>query len=571
MAEPVNKSIQFHSFQELQTELSQLDSEWRYGVLETQEGSNTIYLYKSREQAKQDHNLSTNIHTVEEIKNKFLPKIPSRSKKPPINQELNTPLAQATRKNRFRQLSLIKNLPRNIQNHIREFSNELDSLEKRFKNEKQEKIVQEFEGLKDRYKGFDPMFLQYAITLTNEENIRFLFEKTRTIFINKHLYYNEIHEFIENHKKAIVKAFGKKLSEEILGSIKFSISLNNIKDETVALSERDYFIEDEGGETHNFGKSPAFIYFHDNENVLLKIVYKPRKAQCERVVIETCKKINRLGESSKSHPVNLPEYKIINFPETSLEVSLWEYVDGSDIKGKNNPNTKKPCYSAGDYVRGNLTYITSSIEILNKDLMDLDNEESSKENGDKREELTNKIEEKKEELKRFEEASATLNRLDAILRKMEISDLNHENVKTKIVDGKIIFIPIDMENRQKNQATQLEGDPAKVNLTEEENKILRESIEVLDQQSFRYLPASSQDIADVSIFYGLIESLIGLIETALSEDEISMTMEYNNFKINTLIYLLNNDVLYFTEYQNCIYYGIERNDPSSLVGKRTMT
>ena len=327
------------------------------------------------------------------------------------------------------------------------------------------------------------------------------------------MYFYEICSFIDTHKEDIIKVFIKNASKDLLDSTNFVVSLKDINEQKVIEklnSGKDYFLVDAGDETHHCGKSPAFIYFHAQGKILFKLVYKPRKAETDRIVIETFSKINNLPSSGKSGNIDLPIYKIINFPTTNLEISLWEYVDGIDIK--NSP-------SAGAFI----------VNTFNK------------------------------QPAKLQEAQNTLNRLDAILTSMEISDLHHQNVKIQFINSiSILIVPIDLENRQK-APTQLEGDPKAINLTAPELELIRVANLQLNRMPIRYLPVKTNILALLFHDYSSIDTLVNKINEGLTSDQVQVTMPLEELKIYVLISILNSDIPYFTEYLGKVYYGFPRD------------
>lgn len=269
-------------------------------------------------------------------------------------------------------------------------------------------------------------------------------------------------------------------------------------------------------ETHNYGRLPAFIKCSINGKTLFKLVYKPRNALIDKAVIETFKKINMLNDEQKSSKtIPLPEYKIVSLDNCSL----WEYIDGKDIEKEK---------SAGVYIYNKFSNRPSKLE----------------------------------------NAQKVLNRLDAVLTRMQISDLHKENVKIKHLKSSqqiVDIIPIDLENRQRNKPTQLGGNPKKVTLTDAEKNLIDNTfVDQLPNIPFRYLPVSTHIMANFIQNYDMHENLKQSLLKGFLDDKILVKMGPSELEENILVNMLNNDVPYFTEYQGVVYYGLP--DKGRVIG-----
>jgi len=237
-------------------------------------------------------------------------------------------------------------------------------------------------ALTQNYKksGLDTMFIEIAGVSLDSTSVEFMFlsELSINCFINKLLYKEEVKSFINQNKVMIITEF---CPERFQG----------INPESIRIK-----VEVHEGETHNQGRSPAFIKFKSGENQLFKVVYKPRNAAIDKAVIDTFGQINQLPQEQKTSSNPLPVYKILNFENKSL----WEFIEGKDIKESR---------SAGAFIQSNLKG------------------------------------------KRRDRAQHNLDRMDAILSMMSISDLHNENIRVRNFEKKdkdVEFVPIDMENRQ---------------------------------------------------------------------------------------------------------------------------
>jgi hypothetical protein len=257
------------------------------------------------------------------------------------------------------------------------------------------------------------------------------------------------------------------------------------------------------GETHNHGKIPAFIHFSMNGNQLFKIVFKPRNATLDAAVIETFKKINEIDKVCKSFDTFLPEYKIINFDNRSI----WEYIEGDDIKLER---------SVGDFIG------------------------------------------RKPNNSRWQTARLTLNRMDAILTRMGISDLHKENIKVRNLAGEDVkFFPIDLENRYIGAPTQLGGRPKEVNLSPQEDALIRDIFEPLAVDApFRYIPLGTQLMAGLIGDFKLNDDLFRRLMNQFQLDRYLVEIQPNQLKRLLLRSAINHDVPYFSERGGILYYGL---------------
>jgi hypothetical protein len=320
-----------------------------------------------------------------------------------------------------------------------------------------------------------------------------------TSTINSICYFKEIENFVNENKNKMIKRFGaKNIAKDMYSSITFSINLTKF-------------------ETHNSGKSPAYVTFKHNDRDLFKIVWKPRDAKIDKAVIRAFKKINKLKSIKnqtklKSDDVDLPYYKIW-IPSDKNNISIWEYVEGDDVPSK--PRNVK-------------MFLEQELAI--------------------------------NEPARLAQARQTLLRLDAILSRMNISDLHNENLKIKHFKDKhrqIQIIPIDLENRQKGEGTQLGIDSRSFKLTEAEEKIIDKYFtKKVTSISYRYIPMKTQNMMGLTNDYRECHNLAKMLMKRFEQDKLQIKcslMELTIFLVKTFF---NNDVPYFTNKEGKIYYGL---------------
>lgn len=267
------------------------------------------------------------------------------------------------------------------------------------------------------------------------------------------------------------------------------------------------------GETHHLGKVPVFITFRLNGSNVFTVVYKPRNAGIDKAVIDTFDEINRLPEKHKSIPdALLPVYKIVNFSDASI----WEYIDGQDVDDEKVKNV--------------------AIFIARR--------------------LANTGE-------RLQKTQQALNRMDAILTRMGISDLHKENIKIKYLQDQnkaVEIIPIDLENRQKNHETQLGGKPSSVKLTpEEEAKIENSFNRKVTSLAYRYLPLNTQLMAVLIGDFRDCETLAKKLMDQFEADKLQIQIKLSGLKDLLFRSFLSHDVPYFTNFNGIIYYGLPKD------------
>ena len=303
----------------------------------------------------------------------------SQADQDPKLTHLKQLIEKQSERNKKRQKIAIEQLPVIQQDVINPFITDIGSLKEQFLRIEDldasskdydalaDDINEDLEKIKNKHANFDAFYLENL--LVSKPNLAasiFYLDVSKNIFINNAVYMNELRHFVETNIDMMISEFCPKFPSDISrDDLEFNIAL---KDKKV-----DPKVPRLGlcPETHNYGRLPAFIKCSINGKTLFKLVYKPRNALIDKAVIETFKKINMLNDEQKSSKtIPLPEYKIVSLDNCSL----WEYIDGKDIKKEK---------SAGVYIHNKFS---------NRPI-------------------------------KLENAQKVLNRLDAVLTRMQISDL----------------------------------------------------------------------------------------------------------------------------------------------------
>jgi|688.fasta_scaffold53299_4 hypothetical protein len=348
-------------------------------------------------------------------------------------------------------------------------------------------------------------------------------EKLLNMAINVKLSEEQTRSFINSNKHTILQCFLK--SE----AANFKDDLDRVKIELKPLSE--------GSETHNGGKQVFAITFSLDDKNILKIVSKPRNAVIDAAVIDTFKKINALDPKQKSGRYDLPTYTIVNpsgegWQNLNIagEISLWEFIEGETMR-----------YAKERLLGRRLDKIPTPNTILSH------------------------ICERK--LKKYQKK---LNRMDAILTGMEVSDLHLENIMIvghqKSETREPELIPIDLEVIQ-SDGTGLGTTVKKFQLTPEEMDLVNQFKGRMDQLPHRILPLATQrllalmgsvesDLSAVNKFKDFLKAGTTGCEFTISDEELSALI---------LCDVLNGDCPYMTKFNQSFYYGLVSTE--NIIGK----
>ena len=234
--------------------------------------------------------------------------------------------------------------------------------------------------------GFDEnTFISLYDFKTSLEGLEIQKQVILNQIVNKTFCLKQVEHFANVNKTQIIKHFQ---SEGLLSQWDKPINEEDIRVEVQFLSK--------GMEGHNGGKQPTKITFDiKGQSPPFTFVCKPRKAINDKAVIDTFKKINLTNQQA----VPLPTYTIIN-PNNNEgwkdldkmgEISIWEFIEGKNIREISKANSAS-------------VYVSKNTQLRNK-----------------------------------------LNRMDAILTAMNISDLHPENLIIGKRENKTVIIPIDLE------------------------------------------------------------------------------------------------------------------------------
>ena len=296
---------------------------------------------------------------------------------------------------------------------------------------------------------------------------------------------------------------------------KFVISIKG-KPETIKYAKAD---------AHHGGKVPFSCELHDGRRVFVK----PRSATLDISIIRLFEDINKVQPD-----LMLPTYKIENVLNKEIDSvwSVWDAIEG---------------YEPGE-----------GIEIIETGFLE-----------NKSLKITGLLDNEMEELKR------KLYILDAVARKIHLSDLHGENlIFTNLVKDKpssnfgstvlikenknkpIGIVPIDLESIQKEAPTGLLN-PKSENLIDLNEATLKE-IEQFNKTAievpFRFVPLPTSGFLDYLDNPDNIPKVIELIEVAMKEKNLFLDEKANlNSFIETCF--KNNEVPFFTCKNNIVYPG----------------
>lgn len=139
----------------------------------------------------------------------------------------------------------------------------------------------------------------------SEQEIQAGLERSINSVCNKVTYINGLGEKVQSGLAGIFTEFNlNPPDKKAIDSVTFTIKLL-------------------GGDSHNKGKVPVLIEFFQKGELFGKIVYKPRKAETDRAVIDLYQLMNEQHTG-----IELPVYKITVFGEGTL----WQFVEGELVK-----------------------------------------------------------------------------------------------------------------------------------------------------------------------------------------------------------------------------------------------
>ena len=322
-------------------------------------------------------------------------------------------------------------------------------------------------------------------------------EKLLNHLTNKLAYLEKVREHVQIFKDSIVNDF----------FVMTALSIDDI----------DFKIAFAGDETHNKGKTAAFVEFYSkrDDKVLGKIVYKPRAAEIDVAIIELFRKINEQPHPLPA-PDPLPTYKIMMKKE--LNISFWEYINGHTL-----PTDKRVVPFITDYYKKEPTS-----DVAQRSL-------------------------------------AKINRMACILSLIKASDFHGENFIYKTLeDGSLDIIPIDLENinEKANAVLQLGAQIDRVELLLSEKALIITFNRHIDAISYRFLPydtiALMGWLASYKRAYMFAQDMMKKLESSYE-----FTVSPKELAQKFLFDVLNHDVPYCTIKEYKLYWG-EEGEPIAI-------
>lgn len=311
--------------------------------------------------------------------------------------------------------------------------------------------------------------------------------------VNKAFYLMELNKTIEANKKLIFSEFYAEDSSQL------------------DLSKVSFELMPFGSETHNRGKVATLVIFKLNDNELFRTVFKPRDSQIDQYIISVFDKINKLDASDKSSDVKLPTYKIINIQDQTFnQCSFWQYIPSSDISNQ---------------ITG--MYVSDSIKQLrNTDLRD------------------NLMEQ--------------LYRIDSVCEYLNVSDLHVNNlIISGAANSGYQIVPIDLESIQPNSSAGIfkGGSRLSNRLSPAEISILNSSKQGLGEFRNRYTPIETSQFLGALTKPDTFQIMAQSTIQSLKDHGYTLVISPKDLQWYILLDLLNNDIPFFSQFSNCIYYG----------------
>ncbi|MGD0665450.1 MAG: hypothetical protein ABSA17_07000 [Rhabdochlamydiaceae bacterium] len=364
------------------------------------------------------------------------------------------------------------------------------------------RLTEQIQQLEEEiHEEFTPFLFQArtALKFPYEFNFTFYSETVLNAFVNRASYINEIRNTVNGELERILSFFNLppcKMSEEI---------------------------EFPPNESHNEGRVTCFCYL-ENENTRTKLVFKPRNARVDDLVISTFRRINGLPIKDKSidndsKNFNLPFYQIYHCEQENS--SIWECISGQTLR---KSYVKAPT-SLGNYISD------MSDEVLIKVV-----------------------------------------RMDEVLSLLHISDLHGENIIfRKDINNLKEFIPIDLEvvlfPKNPEQATKTELGVQNIRqkliqenkykgLTDAEKAIIREMRRGFFDHISRFVPLGTYHLVKQLFELSNYKLIADLFEKTITNEGYIPDKDINKLlQENILLDYLNNDVPYLSSKEGNLYYG----------------
>ncbi len=361
-------------------------------------------------------------------------------------------------------------------------------------------LVEKHKSLGINKAWFDSWWLLERVDKNVREiSLEYLTEQLLNRCVDRTCFLEETRKVIEAQKKQIIREFYQN-TNAIADANQMSFDLFPI-----------------GSETHNRGKTPVQITFASNKTELFSIVFKPRDARIDALVIDLFGSFNNLDRANKSIDVTLPVYKILNVTPNS-PYSLWEYI-------KPQPGVEWP----GDTA-------STAIKAMN----------------------------------RSEQLLPQLMRLESICSYLNISDLHTDNLILFSPNQKDIqIVPIDLESIQYDSTTGLFLDrPDIPKLTEAEEELLKKCKSAIGDVPARFVPiVTSHFLTSLPRYNSYVKIAKNIVDT-ITRKNYTLAVEIARMEWLVLEDFLCNDVPYLIEYQSQIFYGpLNHNNP---IARRTV-
>lgn len=343
----------------------------------------------------------------------------------------------------------------------------------------------------------------------NRSNVRFLLERCRNVFVNRIIYDAEFRDFVERNKARIIQEFAPPEHQRQDPSL-FTITYN-LKNQH---------------ETHNGGKSPVAAHFKMRGGPSFSVFYKPRSASVDTIVLDTFAAINQLPLPDRSSDDPLPFYKILNFPEESK--SIWAHINGENIFEITGKHMSAKVFIESSFLRKRTDAERRSLE-------------------------------------------KRLNRMDAIVGRMHISDQHGENIVIENLSNssqEVRLIPVDLENRQEAwTSTQLGGDPSQVQLTPKEQEVIDRNIKLLEREVCRYVPIGGTTLLSrMVVNYKSIDRLLPVLIQNITQAGFELQVSPAVLTSLILSDIINRDVPYFSQQGDNVFLG--KPEDGNFVARR---
>ena len=309
------------------------------------------------------------------------------------------------------------------------------------------------------------------------KHTNFLSELFFNHVMNQSSFALSLKDFLHSNKKLIITKFKPNLISQDLDLVTVEITSTN-------------------GETHLRGRKPVIVSFKKENNLLLKVVVKPRSASIDKAVIDLFTKLNQLPSNERGEE-DLPTYQIENMEGSdNFEWSVWEFVEGQecDIDAENT--------------------------LLNR-------------------------------LKNNPQARRSLERLENICAYIGLSDLHRENV----IQRGSFWYPIDLEVVDPGKKTGLyQHYPANLpKLSSKEIELMNEFIKFQQQVNVRYVPIPTVE------FKEKLDAFNGHIDIASKIDQLFKKIHLKQYevKLADLIFsdFSNGDIPIFMIKDKKIFYA----------------